>query len=122
MKKGLKSSRLAPTKDCTILHMHRANHQCHMWKCTQQPILNLPFPIGNGWIKPDGGKRDPELMKNPLAPENPVELTVCRYTKGRMNNTCKCRTANLTYIESCSCGELCTNQLEEDSGIEDTEE
>ena len=39
VKKGLESSRLPPTKDCTILHVHRANYQCHIWKCAQQPIL-----------------------------------------------------------------------------------
>ena len=122
MKKGLESSRLPPTKDCAILHVHRANYRCHIWKCAQQPILNLPSPIGNGWIKPNAGKLVPELMKNLPAPENLIELTVCRCAKGCMNNTCKCRKANLTCIESCSCGELCANQLEEDSDIEDTEE
>ena len=95
VKKGSQSSRLPPARNCAILHMYRSNHQCYIWNYAQQPILNLLSPIGNGWIKPDGRKHEPELMKNLPASENLIELTVCGRTK---SNMCKCRKANLTCI------------------------
>ena len=121
VKKGLESSKLPPTKDSAILHFCRANYQCYIWKNAQRPFLSLSSPVENGWIKLDGGKLEPALMTNLPAPENLFELTVCRCRKKCINNTCHCRKANLSCIESCSCGEFCMNQYEEDSDFDPDE-
>ena len=46
--KGLKSSKLLPTKDSAILHLYRANYQCYIWKNAQRLFLSLPSPVENG--------------------------------------------------------------------------
>ena len=112
VKKGLESSKLPLTKDSVILHVYRANYQCYIWKNAQRPFLSLPSPVENGWIKPDGGKLEPALMTNLTAPENLIELTVCRCRKKYINTTCHCRKANLSCIELRTCGEFCKNKYE----------
>ena len=54
-------------------------------------------------------------MTNLAVPENLIELTVCRCRKKCINNTCHCRKASLSWIESCSCEESCMDQYKEDS-------
>ena len=104
VKKGLESSKLLPTKDSAILHVYSTNY-------AQCPFLSLPSPVENGWIKPDGEKLQPALMTNLPEPENLIELTFCQCRKKCINNTCHCRKANLSCIESCSCGEFCVTSI-----------
>ena len=119
VKKGLENARLPPTKDSALLHVFRANYQCYVWKHACSPMLHLPSPENNGWIRSPSGELVPELMKNPSAPESLPDLAICKCTKGCANNICKCRRSGLPCIDSCSCGDNCQNVRADDCDIED---
>ena len=77
-KKQLVSDKLSPTFPEFNEHMKRANYQAFIWNNATVPMMNLLTPIGNGWSQDDDDIICPTRMINPPAPEDFVELTVCR--------------------------------------------
>ena len=102
--KNVSGERLPPTLDALTLHLRRANYQCFIWKSACKPLLCLPEPISNGWIKL-GDSLDQEKMINSAVPDVIVELTRCKCTKGCINNVCSCRKANLFCSDACLCND-----------------
>ena len=49
-KRKLSSEKLPPTDDAFEKHIQRVNYQCFIWNNATRPILNLPSPIGRGWV------------------------------------------------------------------------
>ena len=43
--------KLPPTLGSLLFHLYRASYQCYAWKSACKPILELPGPVGNGWMK-----------------------------------------------------------------------
>ena len=60
-KNSLSGDCLPPTIYALVLHLHRANYQMFIWRLACVPVLNLPTPLGNGWVI-ENGKMFTELM------------------------------------------------------------
>ena len=75
--RNLSGEKLPPTLDSLTLHLHRANYQCFIWKSACVPVLSLPGPVGNGWIK-SNDMLEQEKMLNEAVPEAIVELVRCK--------------------------------------------
>ena len=122
--KNVTGDKLPPTLDALSLHLRRANYQCYIWKSACEPRLELPQPIGNGWINVNG-TIEPERMITPAVPDIVVELTRCKCGKGCKTNTCSCRKAKLSCSDACLCSETenCENcETEFYDGSSDEEE
>ena len=79
--KNVTGDKLPPTLDALSLHLLRANYQCYIWKSACEPRLELPQPIGNGWISVNG-TIEPECMVTSAVPDIIIELTHCKCGKG----------------------------------------
>ena len=71
--------------------------------------MNLPSPVGNGWILVDGTLQQELLLHSPV-PESIVELVRCKCKKGCVNNSCSCRRSRLQCTDACVCNENDTCQ------------
>ena len=100
--KSLSGDKLPPTLDSLTLDLRRANYQCFIWKPTCDPLLKLPEPTGNGWIR-IAESLDQRKMINNTVPDVIVELIHCKCTKGCRNKLCSYRKAKLCCIDACLC-------------------
>ena len=122
-RKGISGEKLPPTLDALTLHLRRANYQCYIWKSSCTPLLSLPGPNGNGWIRTEHGLEHDKMLREAV-PDAIIELIRCTCKKGCKTNVCCCRKANLTCTDACLCqdGEECQNcdiVPESDSSDED---
>ena len=107
---------LPPCKDSLIQHLLRANYQCAIWRSAIIPKPQLPSPIGNGWKESsECVSLAPVLTKQSAAPEEILELTVCRCKASKCSRkSCKCFKNGLNCTSACVCEadeELCENEL-----------
>ena len=120
--RSMSGEKLPPTLDALTLHLRRANYQCYIWKSSCVPLLSLPSPDGNGWIKSENGLQHDRMTKKAV-PDAIAELARCTCKKGCKTNLCCCRKASLVCTDACQCqdGEECQNSetLENSSDDED---
>ena len=94
---NLTGERLPPTLDSLLLHLQRANYHCYAWKSVCTPILKLPAPVRNGWVKSgeilDQGKPVQNAVSKALN-----ELVRCKCKKRRKTNTCGCKKEGLRVL------------------------
>ena len=111
--KSLTGEKLPPTLNSLVFHLQRANYQCYAWKKACNPLLNLPGPVGNGWVK-NGEVLNQEKTVRNAVPENIVELIRCKCKKGCKTNACGCRKEGLKCTDACLCNNTqeCENQNE----------
>ena len=121
-KKSLSGEKLPPTLDALTLHLKRANYQAFIWKHSCQPLLSLPSPIGNGWMRDENNMMQHEMMSNKPVPDVVAELTHCTCKKGCQTNQCRCRKSNLQCMEACLCHDTCKNIRHEEDFDEDDED
>ena len=48
---GIDLALLPPSKRALQMHIKRANFQAHIWRLANQPIPDIPSPVGRGWEK-----------------------------------------------------------------------
>lgn len=48
---GIDLALLPPSKRALQMHIKRANFQAHIWRLSNQPIPDIPSPVGRGWEK-----------------------------------------------------------------------
>ena len=115
-KKSQQNQSLPPCKDSLIQHLLRANYQCAIWRSATIPKPQLPSPIGNGWKESsECVSLAPVLTKQSAAPEEILELTVCRCKASKCSRkSCKYFKNGLNCTSACVCEadeELCENEL-----------
>ena len=118
--KHLSGERLPPTHDALLQHIKRVNFQCYIWKNATTPVLNLPSPVGKGWIEDENANLAHELSTKPAAPSAVIEFTVCRCKKGCKNRSCSCKRNNLVCTDACLCSDdICENTFEDNEIVDD---
>ena len=100
--KNLSGEKLKPTHDALILHLSRVAFQVYIWMNAHKALLDLPSPIGNGWILKNG-KLEQHLMSQVPAPRKVAEFVLRRCKKNCKTNNCSCRKSNLVCIEAFLC-------------------
>ena len=124
-RKNTCGEKLPPTLDALTFHLRRANYQCYIWKSACSAILNLPSPVGNGWIMENDILKQ-ELMIHDAVPTSVVELVRCQCKKACKTNSCSCKKENLICTEACLCSDFmdCENVYipDSDSSADDEED
>ena len=117
--KKQKNETLPPTSDSLRQHIHRANYQTYIWRCSLDGFQEIPSPVGHGWVIEDE-ELHPLLMTKDPAPSSLLELTTCACKKSECQTNCSCANVGLSCTEACTCmaDETCCNphgiQWEED--------
>ena len=112
--KKLSGEKLPPTHDALILHLKRANYQCYIWKHATTPNMDIPSPVGDGWMNDAEGNLVQCLMEQPPAPEAIAEFTLCKCRKGCRRNACSCLKFSLLCTDACACSDFeCENTVNE---------
>ena len=99
-----------------VLHLRRANYQCHIWKRACNKELNFPSPVGNGWLVTDGMLHHELIINSPVL-DCIVELVRCKYKKACQNNLCSCLKVSLPCTEACLCND--NDECQNTAGGED---
>ena len=71
---------LPPNSDCLLKHIERANYQTAVWYQPLSPQMNIPSPVGNGWIL--DGEYKILWMTLPAAPDSLLEIVKCTCKSG----------------------------------------
>ena len=74
--KNFSEENLPLTHDVLILHLSRVAFQVYICMNAHKTLLDLPSPIGNGWILKDG-KLEQHLMSQVPAPRKVAEFELC---------------------------------------------
>ena len=118
--KKASGEKLPPTHDALMLHIKRVNYQCYIWKQETTTMLNMPSPIGNGWILDSNENLVQHLMENPPAPQATTEFTICKCQKGCLTKSCSCRKYDLLCTDACICSNFgCENDANDSSSDTD---
>ena len=94
---------LPPNQDSLDQHIRQANYQCHIWRHTAQPVLNLSSFREHGWKVDEDGNVLVNWLTIAPAPESLLKLVNCKCRKGCENNRCSCVKAGLNCSQLCKC-------------------
>jgi uncharacterized LabA/DUF88 family protein len=97
-----KSEAMSPTSDALRFHLMRVHYQAMVWRNAHCAIPNLPDPVGNGWMRSDGGL-EPILMSLSPIPEGCLDVISCGCNKQCVTQRCKCRKSGMTCTSMCAC-------------------
>ena len=65
--------------------------------------VNLPSPVGNGWMLKNDDELEITWMARPRAPQSLIECVECKCKSGCLTMRCSCRKAELKCTDLCSC-------------------
>jgi len=65
---GIDLSLLPPCKSSLVKHMLRANYQTYIWKPADQATIDVPSPVGCGWMADDASLLHVDLTDGDIIP------------------------------------------------------
>ena len=101
--------RMPPTSDELRQYVKRANYQAFIWKKALEIDPKIPDPERHGWELVDGKLRV-LWMKNKVAPEEILELLVCKCKRKKCLEECQCVQLKIPCTDICKCKNFCDNQ------------
>ena len=106
------SKKLPPTISTLRFAIYRSHLICNIWKKSTFSLPTLLNPEDYGWKYDIDNNRYEAIMTDQLpAPQQIVELSICKCKSGCDSARCSCNKNNLVCTELCLC-EDCQNALQ----------